>query len=187
MDHASRHGRGHRQRCTKSLGHAPTPGVTLNYPLVGFARNSHLAIGSSLLTTYGIAEQTAKHLSQKFGTNATKVLQLANETRSRAANRVRPRSAGVRKIAYCVRNEMAVTIEGRLDAPVQDCSLFSWRARPLVPQFLRPTSWLAELGMVKQNLARNSAEEYVSRINRWIAAGRSAPNQRTMPAVAPRP
>ena len=165
----------------KSLGHAPTPGVTLNYPLVG-SRGFTSGYCSSLLTTYGIAEQTAKHLSQKFGTNATKVLQLA-ENEPNLEQPIVPGLAPLRaEIAYCVRNEMAVTIEDVLMRRT-GLQLFSWRAAahaavPTADIMARELGWSTEF-------ARASADEYVARIHRWMQLA-GLPESADDAAVAPR-
>ena len=166
----------------KSMGHSPTPGVTLNHPLVGSSGYTP-DYWSSLVNTYGIAEQTAKHLSQKFGTNATKVLQLAKNEPD-LARPIVPGLAPLRAdIAYCVRNEMAVTIEDVLMRRT-GLQLLSWRAAahaavPTADIMAQELGWSTEF-------ARSSAAEYVARINRWMQlAGLSESADDA--TVAPRP
>jgi glycerol-3-phosphate dehydrogenase len=166
----------------KSLGHAPTPGVTLDHPLVGSSGYTP-DYWHSLVKTYGIAEQTAKHLSQKFGTNATKVLQLA-ENEPNLAQPIVPGLAPLRaEMAYCVRNEMAVTIEDVLMRRT-GLQLFSWLAAadaavPTADIMARELGWSTEF-------ARSSAEEYVARINRWMQLA-GLPESTDDAIVAPRP
>lgn len=163
----------------KSLGHAPTPGLTLDHPLVGSSDYTP-DYWSSLVKTYGIAEQTAKHLSQKFGTNAAKVLQLA-QNEPDLAQPIVPGLAPLRaEIAYCVRNEMAVTIEDVLMRRT-GLQLFSWRAAaaaaaPTAGIMARELGWSTEF-------ARSAADEYVARINRWLQlAGLPASSEAAAPA-----
>ena len=166
----------------KSLGQAPTPGVTLDHPLVGSSGYTS-DYWLSLVKTYGIAEQTAKHLSQKFGTNATKVLQLAKDEPD-LAQPIVPGLAPLRaEIAYCVRNEMAVTIEDVLMRRT-GLQLFSWRAAANAAAstadiMARELEWSTEF-------ARSSAEEYVARINRWMQLA-GLPESSEDAAASPRP
>jgi glycerol-3-phosphate dehydrogenase len=165
----------------KSLGHAPTPGVTLNHPLAGSSGYTP-DYWCSLVKTYGIAEQTAKHLSQKFGINAIKVLQLAKDEPD-LAQPIVPGLAPLRaEIAYCVRNEMAVTIEDVLMRRT-GLQFFSWRsaataAAPTAFILARELGWSAEF-------ARSSAGEYVARINRWMQLA-GLPESPDDAAAAPR-
>ncbi|HZC65747.1 MAG TPA: glycerol-3-phosphate dehydrogenase C-terminal domain-containing protein, partial [Candidatus Dormibacteraeota bacterium] len=138
--------------------------VTLDHPLSGSSGYAP-DYWQSLVQTYGIAEQTAKHLSQKFGTNASKVLQLA-KNQPDLAEPIVPGLAPLRaEIAYCIRNEMAVTIEDVLMRRT-GLQLFSWRAAaaaaaPTAAILARELGWSVEL-------ERSSAEEYTARIHRWI-------------------
>jgi glycerol-3-phosphate dehydrogenase len=165
----------------KSLGHAPTPGVTLDHPLVGSSGYTP-DYWSSLVKTYGIAEPTAKHLSQKFGTNAAKVLQLAKNEPD-LAQAIVPGLAPLRaEIVYCVRDEMAVTIEDVLMRRT-GLQFFSWRsavtaAGPTASILARELGWSAEF-------ARSSAGEYVARVQRWMQLA-GLPESTEGAAAAPR-
>ena len=148
----------------KSLGRAATPGVTLDHPLYGSADYTP-EYWQSLVRDYKLPEHTAKHLSQKFGTNATKVLQLAQEDPALAAPIV-PEFAPLRaEIAYSARNEMAITIEDVLMRRT-GLQFYSWRtaisaAAPTAAILAKELGWSPEF-------ERSSAEEYRKKISRLI-------------------
>jgi glycerol-3-phosphate dehydrogenase len=148
----------------KSLGRPATPGVTLDHPLYGSAGYTP-EYWRSLVRDYRLAEQTARHLSQKFGTNATKVVELAKNDPNLAGPIV-PGFAPLRaEVAYCARNEMAVTIEDILTRRT-GLQFLSWRAAisaaaPTAAILARELGWSPEF-------ERCSAEEYSSRVSRLI-------------------
>jgi glycerol-3-phosphate dehydrogenase len=148
----------------KSLGRLVTPGVTLDHPLYGSAGYTP-EYWRSLVRDYRLAEPTARHLSQKFGTNATKVVELAKNDPNLDGPIV-PGFAPLRaEVAYCARNEMAVTIEDILTRRT-GLQFLSWRAAisaaaPTAAILARELGWSPEF-------ERFSAEEYSSRISRLI-------------------
>jgi glycerol-3-phosphate dehydrogenase len=148
----------------KSLGRPATPGVTLDHPLYGSAGYTP-EYWRSLVRDYRLAEPTARHLSQKFGTNATKVVELAKNDPNLDGPIV-PGFAPLRaEVAYCARNEMAVTIEDILTRRT-GLQFLSWRAAisaaaPTAAILARELGWSPEF-------ERFSAEEYSSRISRLI-------------------
>jgi glycerol-3-phosphate dehydrogenase len=148
----------------KSLGRPATPGATLDHPLFGSAGYTP-EYWQSLVRDYNLPEQTAKHLSQKFGTNATNVLQSTKDDPSLATPLV-PGYAPLRaEVAYCARHEMAVTIEDALKRRT-GLQFFSWRA---AISAAAPTAAILakELGW-SPDFERSSAEEYKNKISRLI-------------------
>ncbi len=148
----------------KSLGRPAMRGVTLDHPIYGSAGYTP-EYWRWLVSDCGLPEQTAKHLSQKFGTNATKVLQLAHDDRNLAAAIV-PGFAPLRaEVAYCARNEMAVTIEDILMRRT-GLQFFGWRA---AISACAPTATILakELGW-SPDFERSSADEYRRKISRLI-------------------
>jgi glycerol-3-phosphate dehydrogenase len=148
----------------QSLGRAATPGVTLDHPLYGSAGYTP-EFWQSLLRDYNLPEQTAKHLSQKFGTNATKVLQLTKEDSSLAAPIVSGFAPLRAEIAYCARYEMALTIEDVLMRRT-GLQFFSWRAAisaaaPTAAILAKELGWSPEF-------EQSAAEEYRKQITRLI-------------------
>jgi glycerol-3-phosphate dehydrogenase len=148
----------------KSLGRAATPGMTLDHPLYGSAGYTP-EYWQSLVRDYKLPEQAAKHLSQKFGTNATKVLQLAQDDPALAAPIV-PGFAPLRaEVAYCARNEMVITIEDVLMRRT-GLQFYSWRAAigaaaPTAAILAKELGWSADF-------ERSAAEEYRQKISRLI-------------------
>jgi glycerol-3-phosphate dehydrogenase len=148
----------------KSMGRPATPGVTLDHPLSG-SKDYVPEYWNSLVRENGIPEQTAKHLSQKFGTNATKVVELAKNDMSLAGPIV-PGFAPLRaEIAYVARNEMAMTIEDVLMRRT-GLQFLSWRAAisaatPTAAILARELGWSPEF-------ERSSTQEYESKIRRLI-------------------
>jgi len=148
----------------KSLGRAATPGVTLDHPLHGSAGYTP-EYWQSLVRDYKLPEQTAKHLSQKFGTNAAKVLRLAQEDPALAAPIVRGFAPLRAEVAYCARNEMAITIEDVLMRRT-GLQFYSWRAAiaaaaPTAAILAKELGWSADF-------ERSAAEEYQKKITRLI-------------------
>lgn len=148
----------------KSLAIAATPGVTRDHPLYG-SKDYTPEYWRSLVRDYGITEQTARHLSQKFGTKATKVLELAKSD-PKLAGPIVPGFAPLRaEVAYCARNEMVVTIEDVLMRRT-GLQFFSWRAAfhaaaPVAAILARELGWSADF-------ERSSAQEYANKISRLI-------------------
>jgi glycerol-3-phosphate dehydrogenase len=148
----------------KSLGLRATPGVTLDHPLYG-SKDYTPEYWRSLVRDHGLSEQTARHLSQKFGTNAEKVLNLAKSD-PKLAGPIVPGFAPLRaEVAYCARNEMVSTIE---DVVMRRTGLqfFSWQAAiraavPVASILARELGWSPEF-------ERSSGQEYANKISRLI-------------------
>ena len=146
----------------KSLGRQATPGVTIDHPLCG-STGYTADYWQTLVQDYGISEASAKHLSQKFGANAAKVMELAKSEPGLAAPLV-PEFAPLRaEVAYCARYEMAMTIE---DVLMRRTALqfFSWQASieaagPTGAILAKELGWSAEQ-------ERSSVDEYANKIRR---------------------
>ena len=101
----------------------------------GFAPN----FWQSLVNDYNVPESTARHLAQKFGSNAPRVLQLGNDD-ARLLNLIVPEYPAIEaEVIYCVREEMARTIEDILARRI-GLQLYDWRlsiaAAPVVAERL---------------------------------------------------
>ena len=98
-------------------------------------RESHLsgsegyseAYPQTLAASYGVANGTARHLSEKFGTRATAVLDLATEDPKLAQPIVDGYPAIRAEIAYAARFEMAATLDDVLERRT-GLQFFSWDA-----------------------------------------------------------
>jgi glycerol-3-phosphate dehydrogenase len=148
----------------KSLGKPETPGVTLDHPLYG-SKGYSRDYWQSLVRDYGLPEQTAKHLSQKFGTKAAQVMELSR-TDPDLADPIVPGFAPLRaEIAYCARYEMASTIEDAVNRRT-GLQFFSWRAAILAADttaaiLARELAWSDEF-------EKSSAEKYRAHVQRLI-------------------
>ena len=81
----------------------------------------------SLVAAYGISRPTARHLSEKFGTRAAAVLDLAKAGPELAQPIVEGYPAIRAEIAYSARNEMAATLDDVLERRT-GLQFFSWQA-----------------------------------------------------------
>jgi glycerol-3-phosphate dehydrogenase len=148
----------------KSLGRPATPGATVNHELDG-SKNYTAEYWRALVSEYGISDPSAKHLSQKFGTNATRVMELTKTDPGLGAPLVAGFAPLRVEVAYCARHEMAMTIEDVLMRRT-GLQIFSWRAAidaaaPAGAILAQELGWSAE----QEQFAVN---EYTSKIRRWM-------------------
>ena len=108
----------------------------LGLPVGGCVTREHHLSGSegysadypqTLVATYGVSEPTARHLSEKFGTNAEAVLDLARRQPELAQPIVAGYPAIQAEIAYSARNEMAATLDDVLERRT-GLQFYSWKA-----------------------------------------------------------
>jgi glycerol-3-phosphate dehydrogenase len=148
----------------KSLGRPATPGATVNHELDG-SKNYTAEYWRALVSEYGISDPSAKHLSQKFGTNATRVMELTKTDPGLGAPLVAGFAPLRAEVAYCARHEMAMTIEDVLMRRT-GLQIFSWQAAILAAEpagaiLAKELSWSAEQ-------ERSAVHEYISKIRRWM-------------------
>jgi len=116
-----------------------------------------------LASVYGLNEVTAKHLAEKFGTEAEAVLSLTKED-SRLNSPLAREAAPIQaEVVYCARTEMAMTIEDVLARRI-GLQNFGWKlatqAAPVVGELLaRELGWTA-------NEKSRAVDDYVSKIDR---------------------
>jgi len=154
------------------LGLAVTPSLTRNRPLTG-SNGFTPVYWMSLVRDYRISEQTAQHLAGRFGTNAPKVLDIAEKD----ADLAKPIVDGLAPIrAEIVQgaSDMAVTIEDVLARRV-GLEFFSWRssieAAPLVGSILgKQLGWSAEH-------TRFAVGQYVDRIDSYLRVAGLTPDR----------
>jgi glycerol-3-phosphate dehydrogenase len=159
----------------QSMG-APVGGCrTADYQLNGAAGWSE-AYWETLESRYHISRSTAKHLSQKFGTNAVKVLDLIAEDPQLENPIVEGQSPIQAEIVYGIRNEMAMSIEDILARRI-GLQLYGWSiavtAAPVVGTHLA-----RELGWSPAQKQR-AVEEYVNKINRLMEIAGLVPEHAT--------
>jgi glycerol-3-phosphate dehydrogenase len=119
------------------------------------------------MSEYSISEQTARHLLEKFGGQVGDVLRLVGEQPDLKGPIVHEAAPILAEIAFCARNEFAVTVEdvlGRRIGLQNFCWKSSMRAAPVVAAHLG-----RELGWTKDQ-AKNAADEYVGKIARQSEA-----------------
>lgn len=121
------------------LGVARTESPTRNHLLLG-AEGFSPDYWEQLVDEYRITEQLARHLAGKFGTRAPLVLELARESPDLAQSLAAGLPVIRAEVVFCIRNEMALTIEDILFRRT-GAQLFSWRAAiqaaPMIASILR--------------------------------------------------
>jgi glycerol-3-phosphate dehydrogenase len=149
-----------------TYGVTSAPSKTRHYPLAGAAsyRDDYW---QSLAREYGLAEASARHLCEKFGTEADAVLALIKENGELRDPVVMDGAPLRAEIAYCVRHEMACTIEDILARRIglQFFSLaMAIAAAPVVASHLA-----SELGWSRQDESA-AVEEYVRKVGQMQEA-----------------
>jgi glycerol-3-phosphate dehydrogenase len=137
---------------------------TLQHPLMG-SLNYTLELWRALTKQYGVAELTARHLAEKYGSCASDVLELAE----REPDLARPLLKGVApiraEVIFGAREELAATIEDVL-ARRTGLQLYGWqeamRAAPNVADLLA-----RELGWAEA-AKREAVNEYLAKIEKWM-------------------
>jgi len=149
------------QRC---LGAGVTPAKTAEHPLAG-SEGYTPEYAKVLEAKFGVVEETARHLSLKFGTRATQVLEMAGanpEWREPIVPGFSPIRA---EIVYAVREEMAMTIEDVLSRRI-GLQLLDWRASREAAGITG--AFLAnELGW-SGDFERQAVESYREKISRML-------------------
>ena len=108
------------------LGDGHRPCQTREYPLAGSEGYSS-ELWKKLTAAYPITEDTARHLVEKFGSAAEAVLELTREEPELLQQVAAGAAAISAEIVYCIRNEMAVSIEDVL-ARRLGLQFYSWQA-----------------------------------------------------------
>jgi glycerol-3-phosphate dehydrogenase len=131
----------------QSFGAEPVACRTLDFPLTG-AEGFWVDYWRQLAEKFDLSRQTARHLAQKFGTNAPMVLELA-ESEPALLQPLSPGSAPIlAEVVYAIREEMAQTIEDILLRRI-GVQFHGWKeaadAAPIVAQLLaREFAWSEE-------------------------------------------
>jgi glycerol-3-phosphate dehydrogenase len=148
----------------KALGVAVTDCPTRSHVLhggEGFTKELWKEIGRE----YPVSEETAQHLTEKFGTAAWKVLELTRENAS-LVRPIIPESAPIQaEVVYSVREELAARIEDVI-ARRTGIQFYSWReaiqGAPVVG------SLMAEELRWSDTEARSAITAYVDKINHLL-------------------
>ena len=145
----------------------------LGVPAGGCTTREHHLSGSegysadysqTLVATHGVPASTARHLSEKFGTNAGAVLNLARQQSELAQPIVEGYPAIQAEIAYSARNEMAATLDDVLERRT-GLQFYSWKtamaAAPVAAAVMQK-----EMGWDEAR-TRLEIDDYVRTISRW--------------------
>jgi len=146
----------------------------LGLPVGGCVTREHHLSGSegyradypqSLVENYGVSEATARHLTEKFGTNAAAVLDLARREPELDLPIVEGFPAIQAEIAYSARNEMAATLDDVLERRT-GVQFFSWAtamaAAPVAAAVMqREMRWNAAQ-------TQRGVDDYVNILSGWM-------------------
>jgi len=109
----------------REMGGPVTPCVTRQYPLAG-ASGYHKDFSTDIEKEYSLPADVARHLTGKFGSSALNILELLDENPSWNARIAAGLPVVQAEIVYCIRNEMAETIEDLL-ARRTGAQLYGWK------------------------------------------------------------
>jgi glycerol-3-phosphate dehydrogenase len=145
----------------KYLGGAYRPSTTVSHSLAGSEGYTD-TYWQSLTAGFGNSETTARHLAQKFGTQAERVMEVVKTDRSLGQPIVPGAPPILAEVVFAARDEMAVTIEDVL-ARRTGLQLWSWkdaiRAAPSVGALLgRELGW-------SDDQTRSAVDQYVGKIH----------------------
>lgn len=148
------------------LGDAGRHSSSQHHPLAG-ASGYAPDYWKTVAQEYDLAESTAHHLTEKFGSQSPAVLELTKTNPELKLPIVGGASAIHAEIVYCVRQEMAVTIEDVLARRI-GLQYFDWKlamqAAPVVASHLAQ-----ELAWSDQQ-KNDAVQIYVSKINRCLTS-----------------
>lgn len=148
----------------KALGVPQTESRTHTYVLYG-GQGFTQDFWRRLCTQHQLSEETARHLSAKFGTAAEDILGLTKENADLGQPIASSYPAIRAEVIYSVREEMAATLEDVLARRI-GLQLFSWRdaiqAAPVVGQLMAD-----ELGW-SAHQKQGAVDEYIARIQHHL-------------------
>jgi len=146
------------------LGGSVAKCITRHHPLSG-SQGWTPGFGEALATGYRVSPGTTRHLSEKFGAGAKKILDLAKQNSHLASPLVEGLAPIQAEIVYSIRQEMAMTI-GDILARRIGLQLFDWRlaikAAPVVGSYLAQ-----ELDWSRTQM-QQAVEDYINKTNRLL-------------------
>jgi glycerol-3-phosphate dehydrogenase len=148
------------------LGVSRTPSSTRHRHLAG-AETYTPEQWKALASEHGLTEATARHLFEKFGSEAFAVVAIATDNPKLKLPLIFGAPAIEAEVVYCARHEMAVTIEDVL-ARRTGLQYFSWKlaieAAPVVAQHLA-----RELGWSEQQ-KKQAIHDYIGKLEKSLEA-----------------
>jgi len=109
----------------REMGGPVTPSTTRQHPLAG-AAGYDKGFSKDIEKEYSLPADVARHLTGKFGSSALNILELLDENPSWNARIAAGLPVVQAEIVYCIRNEMAETIEDLL-ARRTGAQLYGWK------------------------------------------------------------
>jgi glycerol-3-phosphate dehydrogenase len=147
---------------------------TLGMPVTECPTRSHVLYGGEdfssdfwkkLVDTHAVAKETAHHLAAKFGTAASKVLELTKENRNLAEPILAGSPPIQAEVVYSVRNELAATLEDVI-ARRLGIQFYSWR------EAIHSAARVADLMARELNWSRDQKQSaiatYVAKVNKVL-------------------
>jgi glycerol-3-phosphate dehydrogenase len=119
-----------------------------------------------------ITKETAEHLAAKFGTAAWRVLELTQENRSLAEPILRGSPPIQAEVVYCVRNELAVTLEDVI-ARRLGIQFYSWREA--IRAAPRVATLMAEELHWSSDQTKSELATYAKKVNRLLEQAGQGP------------
>ncbi len=147
----------------KHLGAEGRKCSTLQHPLLG-SNGYALDYWRTLISQFGIAESTARHLAEKYGTDASQVIELAKSEPHLAEPLIDGLPPLRAEVIFAARQELAATIDDVV-ARRLGVEIYSWR------DALRAAPAVAELLAVELGWSETQKSEsiigYAGKIKRW--------------------
>lgn len=149
----------------EQLEAAKSPSTTHSHQLADAAHYT-ADYWNTLRREWTIADSTARHLAEKFGTQAAAVLELTKGNDELKSLIVAGMPAIRAEIVFCIREEMAVTIEDVVARRI-GLQYFDWKlaiqAAPVVASHLaRELSWT-------EQQESHAVQDYIGKIRYWLA------------------
>ena len=147
----------------RRLGMAVGGCVTRAHPLSG-SDGYTAAYPQILVANYNVPDATARHLSEKFGTRAAAVLELAKQQPELSVPIVDGYPAIQAEIAYSARTEMAATLDDVLERRT-GLQFFSWEAA-MTAAPVAALVMQCEMGWSDPETQR-AVSDYVGTLSKW--------------------
>jgi glycerol-3-phosphate dehydrogenase len=136
--------------------------ATREHPLSG--SDGYSSAYPHSLASYGVTAATARHMSEKFGTRATAVLELVKQEPELGAPVVDGYPAIRAEIAYSARKEMAATLDDVLERRT-GLQFYSWEAA-MAAAPVAAAVMHREMGWTDAE-AQRAVSDYVGTLSKW--------------------
>jgi glycerol-3-phosphate dehydrogenase len=148
----------------REMGGSVTPSMTKQHPLAG-AAGYDKGFSKEIEKEYSLPADVARHLAEKFGTRALEILELLNENPSWNRRITTGLPAIEAEIVFCIRYEMAETIEDLL-ARRTGSQFYGWKeAIEVAP---RVAELLAQEKRWEAGRTAAAVSEYTTKIQAFL-------------------